>query len=307
MNNRADEVIDILLIEESPEYVRLLGEALNSQGTDKFKIIHADRLSTGLRYLAEKSFKVVLSDLVLPDSAGFDSFAILYEHAVNTPIIILTSLQDEQLAIRTVRAGAQDYLIKGQFRPPSLMRAIYYAIERHKTKVRFQRISLIDDLTELYNRRGFFMLAQQQLNLADRAHQELAFILADLDNMKFINDSFGHAEGDRALQSIARILRTSLRSTDIISRLDGDEFTIVAPGASEHGSLAILKRLHENIDLYNRNNGRYQLSLSAGSAQYDYRENPTLEDLIAEADKALYKNKEQNSLKSPRLRRSISC
>lgn len=294
MNNRAEEAIDILFIEESPEYVQLLGEALNSQGTDRFTIIHADRLRTGLKYLAEKSFKVVLSDLVLPDSIGFDTFAILHDQAADTPIIILTSLQDEQLAVRTVRAGAQDLLIKGQFRPPSLMRAIYYAIERHKTKVRIQRISLIDDLTELYNRRGFYALAKQQLKLASRAHQELTLILADLDNMKFINDNFGHAEGDRALQSIAKLLKTSLRGTDIISRLDGDEFTIVALGASEYGALAILKRLYENIDRHNRNNGRYQLSLSTGSAQYDYQENPTLEDLFAEADKALYKNKRQN-------------
>jgi two-component system cell cycle response regulator len=294
MNNRAEEVIDILLIEESPEYVRLLDEALNSQGTDRFTIIHADRLSTGLRYLAERSFKVVLSDLVLPDSAGFDTFAILHDQAADTPIILLTSLQDENLAIRAVRAGAQDCLIKGQFRPPALMRAIYYAIERHKTKVRFQKISLIDDLTELYNRRGFYALAEQQLKLAGRAHQKLTLILADLDNMKFINDNFGHAEGDRALQSIAKLLKTSLRGTDIVSRLDGDEFTVLAVGASEYGAVAILKRLHENIDRYNRNNGRYRLSLSTGSAQYEYREHQTLEDLIAEADKALYKNKRQN-------------
>jgi two-component system cell cycle response regulator len=294
MNNRVEEVIEILLIEESSEYVQLLGETLNPPGAHRFTIIHADRLSSGLKYLAERTFAVILSDLALPDSSGYDTFSALHGQAADTPIIILTSLNDEQFAIRTVRGGAQDYLIKGQFRSSSLIRAIYYAIERQRTKVKFHQISLLDDLTELYNRRGFYKLAKQQLKLARRAHQDLALILADLDNMKFINDNFGHAEGDRALRSIAKLLKTTLRSTDIISRLDGDEFTVVAVGASEYGAQTILKRLQESIDRYNRNNGRYRLSLSIGSAHFDHRENLTLEDLIAEADRALYKNKRQN-------------
>jgi two-component system cell cycle response regulator len=295
MNNRAEEVIEILLIEESPEYARSLGESLNPPDAHRFTITHADRLSTGLKYLAETTFEVILSDLALPDSAGFDTFSALHFQAVDTPIIILTSLNDEQLAIRTVRAGAEDYLIKGQFRPSSLTRAIYYAIERNKTKIKLHEISLLDDLTELYNRRGFYTLARQQLKLARRERQDLTLILADLDNMKFVNDNFGHAEGDRALRSIAKLLKTTLRSTDIISRLDGDEFTVMAVGTSEYGAETILKRLQENIHRYNRNNGRYRLALSIGFAQFDHRENLTLEDLVAEADRALYKNKRQNT------------
>ena len=294
MNNRAEEVIEILLIEEDSEYVQLLGETLNPPGAHRFNITHANRLSIGLKYLTERSFEVILSDLALPDSTGFDTFSALNGRAADTPVIILTSLNDEQLAIRTVRGGAQDYLIKGQFGSSSLIRAIYYAVERQKTKVKFHQISLLDDLTELYNHRGFYTFAKQQLELARRAQEDLALILADLDNMKFINDNFGHAEGDRALRSIAKLLKMTLRSTDIISRLDGDEFTVVAAGASQYGAQTILKRLRENFDRDNRNNGRYRLSLSIGSAQFDHRENLTLEDLIAKADRALYKNKQQN-------------
>lgn len=291
MEKFAEETIEILLIENDLEHLRWLRDALKSTSAQMFALTHAERLSAGLKYLTDKRFDVILTDLQLPDSQGYGTFATLNQIVADTPILITTDLDDDQTALQTVRAGAQDYLVKGQYRSASLVRSIFYAIERHRTKERYQRISLIDELTGLYNRRGFYSLARQQIKLVNRSNEDLLFILADLDDMKFINDKFGHLEGDAALRTIAKILKKTFRSTDIISRLDGDEFTVMAFGASEAAVEVIRERVRRNLDAYNHKNGHYHLSLSMGAVQYDPREDIILEDLIARADQNLYKHK----------------
>lgn len=291
MANSSENTIEILLIDNDDEYFRLLREGLKTTRLQNFALTHADRLSAGLKYSTDKHFDVLLTELQLPDSQGYDTFATLNYVTNDTPILIITELDDEQIALQTVRAGAQDYLVKGQFQTASLVRSIYYAIERHRTKEKYQRITLIDELTGLYNRRGFYYLARQHIKLVNRSKGDLLLILADLDNMKFINDNFGHLEGDAALRTIAKILKKTFRSTDILSRLDGDEFTVIAFGASEQAAEVIKDRLQRNLNAYNHKNGHYHLSLSMGVAKYNPREDMTLEDLVAQADKNLYDDK----------------
>lgn len=291
MDKFSEETIEILLIENNLEHLHWLRDALKKTSAQKIALTHADRLSAGLKYLTDKRFDVILLDLQLPDSQGYDSFATLNQIVADTPILITTELDDEQTALQTVRAGAQDYLVKGQFRSASLVRSIFYAIERHRTKEKYQRISLIDELTGLYNRRGFYSLARQHIKLVNRSKEDLLLILADLDDMKFINDNFGHLEGDAALRTIANILKKTFRSTDIISRLDGDEFTVIAFGASEAAVELIKERVRRNLDAHNHQNGHYHLSLSIGAVHYNPREDMSLEDLIARADENLYKHK----------------
>lgn len=294
MANISADTIEILLIDNDDQYFRLLREALKETNAQDFTITRADRLSAGLAHLADKHFDVLLIELQLPDSQGYDTYATLKYVSSDTPIVVITVLDDEQIALQTVRAGAQDYLVKGQIQTLSLVRSIYYAIERHRTKEKYQRISLIDELTGLYNRRGFYYLARQHLKLVNRSKEDLLLILADLDNMKFINDNFGHLEGDAALRTIAKILKKTFRSTDLLSRLDGDEFTIIAFGASEQAAEVIKDRLQRKLDTYNHKNGNYHLSLSLGALQYDPREHITLEGLVARADKELYEDKRGN-------------
>lgn len=291
MANFSEDTIEILLIDNNHEYFRLLQEALKTTSAQKFALTRADRLSAALKYLTDKHFDVLLIELQLPDSQGYDTFATVNHVMRDTPILIVTEMDDEQTALQTVRAGAQDYLVKGQFRMASLIRSIYYAIERHRTKEKYQRITLIDELTGLYNRRGFYYLAGQHIKLVKRYKEDLLLILADLDNMKFINDNFGHLEGDAALRTVAKILKNTFRSTDIISRLDGDEFTVIAFGASEQAAEVIKDRLQRNLDTYNHKNGHYHLSLSMGTVHYTPREDMTLEELIARADQNLYDDK----------------
>ena len=139
-------------------------------------------------------------------------------------------------------------------------------------------------------------MAQQQLKIAQREDWELVLLFADLDSLKNINDSFGHTEGDRALKSIATVLKKTFRTSDLIARLGGDEFIVLALNAPAAGVKTMTTRLQSNLDRLNSQNRYYQLSLSIGIAQFDPNRVSSLEAMIMQADKALYENKRKRRL-----------
>ncbi|MCX7766224.1 MAG: diguanylate cyclase, partial [Candidatus Sumerlaeia bacterium] len=124
--------------------------------------------------------------------------------------------------------------------------------ERKWLEEELRALSLNDALTGLYNRRGFFTLAEQQLKIAQRTRQGLLLMFADLDGLKWINDHLGHQEGDRALVTVAKILKECFRSSDIIARLGGDEFAVLAVASRKEGTATILERLQKKIAEYNQ-------------------------------------------------------
>lgn len=198
--------IEILLVEDNPGDVRLIREMLAAAGQARIEVIQVARLSEAFKLLQEETVTAVLLDLNLPDSYGLETFRRVQEQAPQVPIVVLTGLADESLGMQAVQGGAQDYLVKGQVDGHLLARSLRYALERHRTREVLRSLALMDDLTGLYNRRGFMALAEQQLKLAGRGHREFLLISADLDGMKHINDTFGHQEGDLALRETARVL-----------------------------------------------------------------------------------------------------
>ena len=164
-------------------------------------------------------------------------------------------------------------------------------------------MSLVDDLTGIYNRRGFLTLAEQELKIANRMKRETFLLFADLDDLKGINDTFGHLEGDQALKDIARILKESFRDPDILARIGGDEFvTLAIEGATEGGPELLLERLRTNLNFYNKGSGRpYKLSLSMGVAGYDPEHPISITTLLSQADKNMYEEK-QGKKKNTQLR-----
>ena len=166
--------------------------------------------------------------------------------------------------------------------------------ERKRAEERLYELSLTDDLTGLYNRRGFIALAEKQLELAKRRRvsDQLVFFYADMDNLKTINDRFGHQEGSEAIRRVAEILKRSFRSADIIARFGGDEFTTLGVDVSPNGEEIIRTRLEGNIRRYNElGDCPYQLSLSFGVARVDAGRADSVEKWIIEADRAMYEDK----------------
>lgn len=151
---------------------------------------------------------------------------------------------------------------------------------------------LKDELTGLYNRRGFFALAEHQMKLAQREQKNILVLFADIDGMKHINDTFGHQEGDLAIKNSAAILKDTFRSSDIVARIGGDEFAILSLQTSWVNAETLMDRLQTKVNLYNSKKLlRYPLSISMGMALYpgDYR--CTIEEMLQNADEMMYVNK----------------
>jgi len=296
----SDKIL-VLHVEDNPGDARLMHEYLREGESAEFDVTVAASLAQALELLDTLRFDVVLLDLSLPDAQGLDSVRQMGESAPDLPIVVLTGLDDETTAMRAVQVGAQDYLIKGRLDGNGCARAIRYAIERHRTRAELRNQSLRDDLTGLYNRRGFLALAEQHLRMAVRERAGLALLFCDLDDLKEINDTFGHPEGDRAIVAAARILRETLRETDIVARLGGDEFTVLLLDGNGAGVAPILARLRERIDAHNLRSDRpYRLSMSIGVARRGAAMGASVQELLAEADRALYDQKRARRKRGPR-------
>jgi len=289
------ENIRILLIEDNPSDVELVRDVLALLPDGRFLLDSVPRLSDALSRLAEIPADLVLLDLNLPDSNGLSTFERLRQAAPQLPVIILTGVQDEALAALTIRQGAQDYLVKGQVEPHALARSVSNAIERARLQAELRNLSLTDELTGLYNRRGFRALVEQELRHAARHQTGYLLLFADVDGLKFINDTFGHAEGDRALTEAATLLRHSFRESDVLARLGGDEFTAFALDVSHPNGAPMLSRFHDSLDALNARPGRrFDLSLSLGVVQCDRNSSLSVDQLLAIADQSLYQQKRRN-------------
>lgn len=168
--------------------------------------------------------------------------------------------------------------------------------ERKEIEDQLQKMTIMDDLTGLYNRRGFFTLAQQQLKVAERNKKEMFLFFADLDNMKWINDTLGHLEGDQALMDVAEVLQGTFRESDILSRIGGDEFAVLTIDSSGMNPEFLRKRVRNNLsDINQRGTRSYSLSLSIGLARYLPEFPSSIDQLLAEADRSMYEEKRKKN------------
>ncbi len=285
-----DKPIKILLFEDNLGDARLFAETLKDIPSQRYEIIHVNSLSEGLTALGNKTVDIILLDLGLPDSQRLDTLIKLKSHVLGIPIVVLTGNDDEEIALRAVQQGAQDYLVKQKINAEVISRVIRFAIERQKLQDELRSLALIDDLTGLYNRRGFFTLAEHYLKLAERMHKNFYLIFSDIDNLKKINDDFGHLQGDLFLKKAAEILRYSFRDSDIIARIGGDEFVVLIAETTDYNAKSAITRLQENIKKYNKKEKK-NLSLSTGIANFHPNLKFSLQDLLDKADKHLYEKK----------------
>jgi diguanylate cyclase (GGDEF)-like protein len=173
----------------------------------------------------------------------------------------------------------------------ALKKAAIWAVEKSMLDREIRSLAITDDLTGFFNRRGFLAAATQQLKLAHRDRLSVLLLFCDLDNLKGINDTFGHREGDLALVRTADALEDTFRDSDLLARLGGDEFAVLAWEASLPDIRTILARLTKNLEKANATESRYRLSLSVGVARYDPQFPVTLGDLMTKADQDMYRHK----------------
>ncbi len=232
--------------------------------------------------------------LVLPEDRGFAR-----KHA-------LEMLKSERIPAYEIRVlaktGEMRWILQSitsiQYKgKPAILGSFVNITEKKQMEEKLHAMSIIDELTQLYNRRGFFTLAAQQMKISSRNKKEMLFFFIDLDGLKWINDTFGHQEGDLVLVGAAGILRETFRDADVIGRIGGDEFAVLALGTSGMTGASLAKRLQEHIDLYNNETDRlHKLSMSVGISIYDPENPSTIDELMSVADTLMYEDKKKKSL-----------
>jgi diguanylate cyclase (GGDEF)-like protein len=162
------------------------------------------------------------------------------------------------------------------------------------TQAELSSLTLIDKLTGLYDRRGFLCLTERQLKLAHRSGRDILLFFIDVDDLR-INDSFSHSEGDSALIRTAEVLVMTFRESDVLARLNGDEFAALAIEASGHSEATIMARLRESLERVSAREPRYLLSLGVSVVRLTPRTTRSITELMLQVDRAMYqKSKETN-------------
>lgn len=283
--------LSILLVEDDPIHARLLQAALHPSPPDSdWRLTHVGTLEAACAVAVAPD--LIFLDLTLPDSPGLDSLGRIRDRFPEVPVVLLTGVEDSELEELALRTGAQDFLVKDEITMRTLRRLIRYATERHRARLELLRLSTRDELTGLYNRRGFFVSAEPLARLAERAGRAFVVFFADLDGLKSINDTLGHHAGDEALRDAAWILSQTFRSADIVARLGGDEFAVFAADAPADCVDPMQRRLERWQA--NRNaaqNRAFTVALSVGGVAWSPGEPMSLEALLEAADVAAYRAK----------------
>lgn len=292
--------IKMLVIEDDAADYEYLVALVTEDSPPNIEPHRCAGLGEALTCIRQETFDVVLSDLSLPDSFGLETFRRLSAELQSTPIIILTGNGDYALALQAVKAGAQDYLVKDKIDRDTVMRSIYYAIERHSLFMQLEEARQIerflayhDKLTKLPNRELFFDRLHHTIIMAARYRSRFAVLFVDLDGFKFANDNAGHLAGDEILQNIARRFKKCIRESDTIARFGGDEFAVIVNQVkSSQDALTVARKLIAAADRPVRIDGHDHIVGASVGVAFFPTDGATPDMLMQNADKAMYRAKD---------------
>lgn len=287
-------MIAVLLIEDNDVDAQFTQDLLAEWSIEEFRITRAKTLGEGLTLIGQTRFDAILLDLSLPDAFGLPT--VRQVHAANPaiPLVVLSGVSDQALALQAVQQGAQDYLVKGQGHPELLARAVRYAIERKRTEERLTYLAQYDHLTGLVNRSLFRDRLIQAMARSKRLQQPIGLMLLDLDRFKAVNDTLGHDIGDELLKAVSERLKSCVREVDTVARMGGDEFTIILEGVPSEASIVVVaKRIAESISsAFELKGHRVSIGVSIGITVYPH-DDQGIDELLKHADEAMYRAKQQ--------------
>lgn len=291
-NPATEGPLRLLLVEHNENDARLLLNLVrNGEGND-VEVIWVASFIEAMGHLRTHDFDAMLLDLSLPDSeGGIESIRRVSDRA-DIPIIALTKEATGGAGVDALLAGAEDNFVKERVNSQNMIRAVRYAIARHRRIGELHALSQTDELTGLYNRRAFMTLGDHQIKTARRQKDSVTLAFADLDGLKAINDKCGHMWGDFALKDIATILKNTFRESDVIARIGGDEFAILWISRDPLTTEGLHSRLKAGLDAYSFSQSRpYQLSLSIGFSHYLGGFEESLVDMLFATDQRMYADK----------------
>lgn len=281
----------ILLIDDDRLQQRLMQGLVQNFRGGAFELDGAESYAEGLKKLLSGKYAVCLLDYRLDAQ---DGLALLREARIagsETPVIILTADDSEEVDIAAMEAGAVDYLVKATLNPRLLERSIRYALKLGETLSQLRQLAQRDELTKLLNRREFSRILNEEWDRSVRFKRPFALVMVDIDHFKKINDTHGHQVGDEVLRHVASLLAGQVRNVDRVARYGGEEFALIMIETDGKSAAEHIKRLGvllaETPCVVESKNLTVDVTLSAGVATSIGDATSAL-DLVEVADKALY-------------------
>ncbi|WP_021171496.1 putative diguanylate cyclase YeaP [Sporomusa ovata DSM 2662] len=293
--------LQFIFIVKKMEDSMLLRAMLMMAGYDKKLMTSVYRWRDGVERAAAGNGKCLLfmDKAFAQDEPDYEGK--VRELALEMPIILVEDAgAANQADSEVIELGVQEVLSLREITSNYLAKAVQHAVERHQMRQQIRETALVDTLTGLYNRRGFFKRAEQAVAVATRLNMSVMVLFMDVDHMKWVNDTLSHQEGDVLLVEAANVLRTVFRSTDVIGRLGGDEFAVLLLRQQESAGQRATGRLQAALHKYNsKRKLSYPLSLSIGQAECLKGQTIDLETLLAQADENMYKVKKKKRGQAP--------
>lgn len=290
----------ILIVDDSKLNIRVLSDILKKR---EYRIALARSGKIALEFVEMKKPDLILLDIMMPEIDGFEVCARLKANpeTKNIPIIFISGLDKSEHIVRGFKAGAVDYIVK-PFQKEVVLARVDTHLKLNETQQKLKRknrelkkllneveyLSFHDEMTGLYNRR-YFENELERLSVSRRL--PLTLLVADMDNLKVVNDNYGHKMGDRYIKAAAEILENSARAEDIVARIGGDEFAIILPETGFEVADKIYQRIKFNLNQYNQQRGLVErLDISIGFAVKTKKEQD-LDQIFKLADKMMYNKK----------------
>jgi diguanylate cyclase (GGDEF)-like protein len=291
--DREKSMAKILVVEDDPEIGRFF----------QMKLAHASRaifvaqtIKQAAEILDEHNITLILLDLTLPDADGRSFLRRVRENprTATVPIIVVSGRRGPVTKTECFELGADEY-----FEKPVPMDVLAAAVG-----AKLKRIAQLDQrerhdvLTGVLNRLAFQEVFLRLQALSRRAHASLALAILDMDRFKAINDRFGHPQGDRVLYRAAQIIELALRRSDVVGRWGGDEFVVLLPDTDKDGAQRALENVGRALHDESIQVAGQSLRLSFSAGVVNVREDVSLDDAVAEADRLLYQAKAQRGTKA---------
>jgi diguanylate cyclase (GGDEF)-like protein len=287
----------ILVVDDEEPMRKLIVSLLSTKG---HQCVTASNGLEALDKIMEAKYDALITDIVMPEMDGLALTKELSKHYQSLPVMIMTGHADEYSAETAIASGAREFISKPFSISEFIIRFDKMMCD-HKGEETLLALSLIDELTGLYNRRRFFVLTEQYLKVAIRAKKRSLLLYIDMDDLKWINDHCGHNQGDQALIDLGSILKKTFRESDIIARIGGDEFVVLLESTDENDEM-LITRLYESIRDYNAKVSQdYKLSISVGAAQFDPEYPISIDELLSKADALMYAQKRKKRKEESRL------
>jgi two-component system, cell cycle response regulator len=305
----------ILVIDDSrmarQEVIEILRQ--NSPSTSYYEA--ADGIE-GLKIALNKSTDLIICDVEMPGMDGFKFLRMLSsrEELQDIPVIMVTGREDSEAKIRSLEQGASDYVTKPYDSGELLARVkVQLKIKSLQDKLKqsnqmLLELSHTDPLTGLNNRRSMMEALDKEFERSTRKHSPLSLLMLDIDHFKKVNDTFGHQQGDAVLQALATLLKEHLRQYDLAARFGGEEFALILPETDEKDAGMVAERIRQSIEKMRLGDfpAEFCLTASIGVATSPNEVLAYPDDLIREADNALYQAKRSGRNRIEQMKKKTS-